>query len=245
MSFTPYAPHPPGPSVRRRHPLRTVVIVLIIVVGLLVAADFAARAVAQGVMADQIKSHGFPKKPDVAIRGFPFLTQVAARDLHTVDIRSANVTEGPVTIKTINAVLTGVHINTSFHGGTVDRLAGTVLISFPEISRALTHEAGPLGSVIGGSGLTLQPAGPHAVRASAKLLIIRFSATWRLSVLPGNVIRARLISSHGVPSSLLSSVSSIKVPLPHLPLSLTVKNVEVTPGGLTGRLAGRSLSFGG
>ena len=241
----PYAPYPPGRAPRRRHPLRITVIILVLLIGLLVAADFGAKALAEQVMADQIKSHGFPKKPDVTIQGFPFLTQVAARDLHTVDISSADVKEGPLTITSIKAALDGVHIDSSFHGGTVDRLAGTVFISFPAISSALAQQAGPLGSALGNAGMTLQPAGAHSVKATVNVLVTSFSVTWRISVLPGNKISARLTSSSGVPGSLLGSIGNITVPLPKLPLGLRVTRLSVTPRGLTGDLGGHNLSFSG
>ncbi|MGO9080249.1 MAG: DUF2993 domain-containing protein [Streptosporangiaceae bacterium] len=230
---------------RRRHPLRTTLIVVVIVIGLLVAADFAARAVAEDVLASQIKSHGFPKKPDVSIKGFPFLTQVAARDLHTVDISSTNVSAGPVTISRIFAVLHGVHIDSTFHGATVDRLDGSVFIGFPEISSALAGEAGPLGNALGGTSMTLKPVGKHEVRASVNLLITSFSATWRIASHPGNVLTARLVNSSGLPSNLLTSASNIRIPLPKLPLNLSVRKVEITPAGIVGTLSGTNLTFSG
>ena len=109
---------------RRRRPLRTLAIVVVVLIGLLVAADFGARAFAQDEFASQIQSHGFPKKPDVSIQGFPFLTQVASRNFRQVNISSADIPEGPVTIKSISAVLTGIRLNSSFNGATVHQLTG-------------------------------------------------------------------------------------------------------------------------
>ena len=239
----PYSAEPPGRE-RRSHRLRTTVIVVIAVLGLLVAADFITKAIAEDVLASQIKSHGFPKKPNVSIQGFPFLTQVITRDIHQVDISANNVKTGPVTIKSVKAVLTGVHISASFHGATVDRLTGSVFISFPEISNALTGSIGPLGSLVGGAGITITADGRHKIKASANLVVQSFSAVWRISQ-HGNELRARLVSDNGLPSSVLGAARNVVVPLPALPLNLTIQRVSVTPDGIVGRLSGRHLSFNG
>jgi hypothetical protein len=231
--------------VRRRRPLRTLLIVVIVVIGLLVAADFAGRAVAENVLASQIKSHGFPKKPSVSIKGFPFLTQLAARKFQQVDLSSSDVPEGPVTIKTVNAVLNGVHVDSDFKGGTVDRLTGSAFISFPEVSNALQTQAGPLGSLVGSSGLTLSSVGHNEVRASVNLVVTSGSATWRITQVSGNELEAQLVGSSGLPSAVTSAISSIKLPLPSLPFNLTIKDVQVTPDGIVGQLDGRDISFGG
>jgi LmeA-like phospholipid-binding len=238
-----YSAYTPPSGDRRRHRLRTTLIVVVAVLGLLVAADFIAKAVAENVLASQIKSHGFPKKPNVSIQGFPFLTQVIARDIDTIDISANNVTTGPVTITSITAVLHGVHIDSSFHGATVDRLNGTVFISFPDIAHALAAEGG-LGPALGGAGLTITSAGRHDIQASLGILGFGVSATWRISR-HGHDIEARLVTNNGLPSSVVKMARDIKVPLPPLPLQLTIRKVTVTPHGITGHLYGRNLSFNG
>jgi len=231
-------------TLRRRHPLRTTLIVVIVVLGLLVAADFTTKAIAEDVLASQIKSHGFPKKPDVSIQGFPFLTQVISRDIRKVDIVANNVKTGPITIKSVKAVLSGVHINASFHGATADLLTGSVFISFPEISNALTGAVGPLGGALGGAGLTITAVGRHEIKASVNALIENFSAIWRISM-DGHDLVARLISNSGLPTQVLGAARNVRIPLPPLPLNLTIQRVSVTPDGIVGRLSGRNLSFNG
>jgi len=53
------------------------------------------------------------------------------------------------------------------------------------------------------------------------------------------------VSSSGLPSSLLDSVSNIDIPLSKLPIGLEVKSLTVTRAGVTGLLTGRNLTFGG
>src|SRR6202044_160282 len=96
----------------RRRRTRRWLIALGVVIVLLVGADFAARAVAEQVAATQFQKQGnLPVKPDVTIEGFPFLTQVAAKDLSDVKVAISNLPEGPVTFSSINATATGIKLN--------------------------------------------------------------------------------------------------------------------------------------
>jgi nitrate reductase NapE component len=230
---------------RRRRPMRTFLIVVIVLLGVLVAADFGARAFAQGKLASEIKSHGFPKKPDVSISGFPFLTQLASRNFKQVSIHSANVPEGPLRIKKISAVMSDVKITSGFSGATVDHLTGSVFITFPELAHAVTSQASGLGQLLGGAGLKLSAAGSNEVKTTFSLVVISGSATWRITPVGGNQINVKLVSSNGLPSSLLGSVSNIRIRLPDLPFHLSIQSLNVTPAGISGTLTGSHLSFGG
>ena len=231
---------------RRRHPLRTTIIVLIVLLGLLVAADFAARAFAQNKMASEIQQQGFPKKPDVSINGFPFLTQVISRDFKNIHVSSSNITEGPLLIQGINATMTGVHVNSSFQSGTIDHLNGTATVTFPALANAMTSQAGALGSLIS-SGLTLSDAGNNEVKASLSLLggLASGTAVWQVTRTGDNTIHIQLVSSSGIGSAAASGISDINVPLPEkLPLGMTIQSISVTPTGLVAEVTGHNVSFG-
>lgn len=232
-----------GQRRRRRRPLRAVLITIIVVLGLLVAADFAARTIAQDRLAAQIRSHGFPKKPGVSIHGFPFLTQLAGRKFGLVTISSADVREGAVEVSSIKAALHRVTVNSGYSGGTVSSLTGSAFITFPALARALVSRVGALGAIVGGAGLQLSRASSSEVRARIDLVVTSASATWRIAEHPGS-ISAVLVSSSGLPPELLDSIRAITVPLPALPLGLAIRSITVTPGGMTGSLSGRNLSFG-
>ena len=234
----------PGRRPRSRRRLTTVLIIVIVLVGLLVVADFGAKAIAEREVASQIQKQGISQKPAVSIAGFPFLTQVISRDIHSMQISWHDLPEGPVTFKSINAVLNGVHINSSFNGATVSQLTGTALITFGELSNAVSSQVGALGA-LGGAGLTLSQAGPNEVKADLDLLITSASATWRVTRLSGNRLNIQLVSSNGLPSQLLDSVRNITVPLSGIPLHLKIQHISVTPAGVTGTLTGQNVTFGG
>ena len=67
---------------------RKALIWIIAVVVVLVGLDFGAKAFAESEAASQIQKQGFPKKPDVSIAGFPFLTHVNTLNCRQVTISS-------------------------------------------------------------------------------------------------------------------------------------------------------------
>jgi LmeA-like phospholipid-binding len=228
---------------RRRHPVRIIIIVLIVLIALLVAADFAARAFAENKAASEIQQQGFPKKPNVDIQGFPFLTQVAAHHFQDIQISSSNDIEGPLDISSIDASLKNVHINGAFSGGTIGNLYGTASITFTALANAMTSQAGSLGQ-LANAGLTFSQAGPNEVKASLNVLVFSGTAVWRVTRTSARAINIRLVSTGGLPASLLSPISNITLNLPKLPLGLKIQSISVNSSGLVGVLTGQNVSFG-
>jgi hypothetical protein len=225
--------------------VRRYLIVVVVIVALLVALDFAARAVAQNILATKIQQQGLSQKPDVTIGGFPFLTQVASKDFKQVTIVASNLAEGPVTITKVDATATGIRLNSySSASGTITGLTGTALISFASLGNTLAQEFGPLGSLLNGAGLNLTAAGPSEVRASLNLLVTSGSATWRVTELSGDRLHIVLVGSSGLPRSLLGSIQDLTVQIPKLPLGLTISSVSVTPSGVVGQVSGHDVPFG-
>jgi hypothetical protein len=238
-----------APSRRARRPRRRGLgwlIALVVVIVVLVGADFVARAVAENVAATQFQKQGnLTNKPDVTIEGFPFLTQVAGKNFSDIKVSAANEKEGPVTITSIDATATGVHLNSySFNSGEIGNISGTLLIDFASLGNTLTNQIGALGTLLNGAGLDLTAAGPTEVKASMNLLVTTGSATWRVSRLSPTELNIALVGSSGLPSSLLSSIQNVDIPIPKLPLGLTIDSVRVSPSGVIGTISGSNVPFG-
>jgi LmeA-like phospholipid-binding len=219
---------------------------LVVLIVLLVAADFVARAVAESVAASEFQKQGqLSSRPDVTIEGFPFLTQVASRDISDVKVSISDLKEGPVTVTSVNATATGIKLKSyAFNSGTITHLSGTLLINFASLGNTLTAEIGPLGALLNGAGLDVSAAGPDEVKASLNLIVTTGSATWRVIRVSPSELNIRLVSSSGLPSSLLGSMQSVNVKIPKLPLGLTVDSVSVTANGIVGTISGNNVAFG-
>ncbi|MEU9077798.1 DUF2993 domain-containing protein [Kitasatospora sp. NPDC004745] len=148
---------------------------LVVVSGLLVAADRIAVGVAEDEAADQLVSSGrMSQRPDVSIEGVPFLTQALSMKLDDVRISSDGLTVGDggrrVALHAFTAKLSGVKVGDSMKSATVDSGTGSGLITYADLAQLLPpasqlmHGAKlPIG---GGSRLTLAYAGPGKIKAS-------------------------------------------------------------------------------
>jgi hypothetical protein len=183
------------------------------------------------MIASKIQSDGFPAKPSVTIEGFPFLTQVAARDIRTIDMSAGNVTEDKLDISSINATATGVHINSSFNGATIDNITGTALITFS----SLVNAAGAQGITISAD----PSAGANAATVSAGPL----SATAQVVRLGANQIGIRMEGLSGIPASIIGSLPNYTFNVPKLPAGLQVQSVSVTQQGVRINIAAQDTTL--
>jgi LmeA-like phospholipid-binding len=211
-----------------------VVALLVALSAVLLIADRIAVIYAEGRVATRIEDRGFRTKPQVTIAGFPFLTQVAVRRLNKVVISAAGKKLGPVEVKHLDVTLYEIRANPSHSGSTAARLSGTALIGF----------AG-LAGMAGLPGLTVSADGPDRLKITADLGLITGTATARVSRAGPGGIRITVISAAGIPVAALGSLHDITLPLPALPLGMTIQGVSVTGHGVLVHLAGQNVSFGG
>jgi hypothetical protein len=193
-------------------------IVLLVVLGI---ADRVTAAVAENNAASQIQSQGFPARPTVTIKGFPFLTQVAARDIGAVDISASHVPAGPVELATVTATATGIHLNSSYNGGVIDQVNGSALVTFASLAGAGTGGSGAA------PGLTISAAGPDKLTISVGPLSEQ--AQVKAS---GDMITVQAVNNGDLVSGFLNSLGSLSFKVPPLPEGLQVTGVSVTQQGL-------------
>lgn len=233
---TPEPPPPPSaPAGRARRRIVIAVIIVLALIAALVGLDRAAAAYAENRIAGQIQGYGFPHKPSVTVEGFPFLTQVISRHLDGVHIASSGLRAGPVTAS-IDAQATGIRLNSSYNGGVISRVTGTGLISFATLAS--------LASSAGAPGLKLSEAGPHSVKLSANLDVVSATAIARVMRAGPGKFKIHIVSTGGIPLSVLGAVRDLTVRIPALPLGLTVQSLRVNTKGVVIHVTGRNISFG-
>jgi hypothetical protein len=215
--------------------LFTIIVILI----LLVIGDRVALAVTENDMASQFQSNGLPVKPSVTIEGFPFLTQLAAKDFNKVDISASNVPAGPVTITSVNATINGLHISSysSTASAKVDHMTATAFISFGALAAA--------GGVGGGTGITVTPDGTNKLKITAGLGGV-FSDTEEAQITQTGpqTINIKVLPSNSAVGSLLSSFGSFSFSLPPgVPASLRITGLTLNSQGLTVSAAATNATF--
>jgi hypothetical protein len=207
--------------------LFTIIVVLI----LATIGDRVANAIAENEIATQFVKNGFPVKPSVSIEGFPFLTQLIAHDIHRIDISASNVPAGPVSITSVKATATGVHLNSSFNGGTVDHVTGTVFVSFSSLANA--------GGGGAGTGISMSADGPSKVKITADVAGQPIDTeVAKVSQTGPNQISVQVEPSGSPLGGLLTSFGSYTFTIPKLPAGLEITGVAVTSQGITVSAAG-------
>ena len=224
-----YGQQPPGRSpVRRRRRKRwpiVLTVVIVLLVAIFVIGDQIAKAAAENDIASQIQSSGLSAKPSVSIEGWPFLTQLAAKDIKVIDISGNNETaSGSKVAFNFTAKATGVHLSSlsSSASATVDNINGQAVLPFSSVASLLP---------ISGVTLSADPSkGPNAVQAD---LGIAGSVTGTVKLSGTSQIIVSLNGATGL-ASILGSASgqSYTIDIPKLPAGLVVRSVSVNSQGI-------------
>ncbi len=123
------------------------VIAVLVVVGLVVAADFGAAAVAEYQLATQLREQfRLTSDPSVRINGFPFLTQALAGRYSAIDIRATGLSVDPLhdvdveaTLHDVDAPLSEV-TSGNLQSVQAARVDGRVRIKDSDLGRAIGIE---------------------------------------------------------------------------------------------------------
>jgi hypothetical protein len=209
---------------------------------LLVVADRVGAAVAERVLADELqRSGGFTSRPDVEVRGVPFLTQVLSGRYDRIDVVARDVDAGevagtPVVVSRLSTTLRGarVPLEDALSGTVasvpVDRVDARALLPFSVLQRST--EVGDL---------TVAPEGERLrLRGSVEVLgqELTASALSRLTVEDGAVVVTAESVDVGndfvddLVGRALEDRFDVRVPLTGLPYGLEVDTVAVQPDGL-------------
>ena len=229
----------PPPRMRRRR-RRWPLITLIVIVVILVVGDRAANAYTENQMASQIQSSlGLSGKPSVTIQGFPFLTQLAARDFRTVDINASNETitsssagSGLLKVASLAATLHGMHIH-GLNSATIDQFNASALVTFTAL--------GDVGGIP--QGITLSADGPNQIKADISIGPLSDSAVAQVTQTGSNQINVKIVDAGGIPVDLLGNLANFSFSIPKLPAGVTIQSISVTQQGLRINAAGTNTTL--
>lgn len=233
------------PAVRRRRwPLR-LLIVLVVLLGLLIAADRIGAAVAERIAGTSIQdSQHLAQRPDVDIAGFPFLTQLAASSYDSVQITGHDIPVGP-SDRTLNLDTVTVHLHhvttaRDFSWVRADTATADARASFDDVARTLGVRA-------------VSSDGPGRLKTSASVTVAGQSITGGISAAvsassdQGLTFSDIRVDAGGVSVSgadtALGATFRVPIPLSGLPFDVRVTGLSVDSSGLDLHLAGTNLSY--
>jgi hypothetical protein len=236
-------------------PLRALLTLIVVVALLLVAADRVAWYVAERGVATTIQqSEDLPQRPDVSIRGFPFLTQAWRGVYRDVEVKFRDVPAAQgVTVDSLDAHLRGVHVplkdivNGSVERTPVDRAGATGRVGFAAMDAATARQI-PSNqlTVTYGPGTApdrLAVAGTYTSRVGP----VRLKGEARLVVQDGSLVVALVPESLNVPPIVRSAVArllGITYQVPDLPFGFEVRSVAVGSDGVTVTATARNVVLG-
>ncbi|GAB3676140.1 LmeA family phospholipid-binding protein [Streptomyces sparsus] len=120
--------------------LRITLIIVLVLGGLFVGADRLAVTLVEDRLVDEVKRAQNAKEATVSIHGFPFLTQIASKELESVDISLTGVTretaEGSLRVSEFDVEARDIQLADDYSGGVADRATGTALLSYGDLTAA-------------------------------------------------------------------------------------------------------------
>lgn len=216
--------------------MRKLLVLLLVLAGLAVAADRASLALAERVLADQLRtSEDLATEPEVSFGGFPFLTQVVSGRYDDVRVTAQGLQRDGVRVQELDVTLTGVELRIGdvLAGDAtalpVASLRATALVAYADLARRT-----------GLAGVRIRAVG-DALQVTARVTVLGRSVTGTAVAalaLRGGVLSftARSATVTGGASAavraLVARALAFRVPVGELPFGLSLDGVRVTRDGL-------------
>lgn len=239
-----------------RRVLITLLVLLAVGAAVLVVVDRVAAVVAERVIADQVRQEVAKQEitsaaPEVAVGGFPFLTQVIGGRYESVSIVLRDV-QGPAEGRTVRVPELEVRVR-GIAASIQTLRSGQGEIVAESVEGTATISYGTVATFIDQEGLTLfEQDGKLAVTAPLDVLGQRVTVrgTAELTVVDNEVaIGFAELTAEGLPANptaqaLVNAYArriSVRVPLPALPYGLEVRQVRAVPEGLSVTVSARNV----
>jgi hypothetical protein len=226
--------------------LRILLIIAVILGGIFIAADRIAVNMAESEAADRITlQQGTAGSTEVSIKGFPFLTQAAGKELDEVGITltgiETNAAGRRVRISEMSADLFQVRLGEGYSSATAARAEGTARISYEDLTKASDD----------GVTVAYGENGKLKVTGSVEILgrTVTRSVLSTVSLVGGDTVRVRAdkVPGEGIPGleGLIRKKTDFDRQLGGLPAGLDLEKVEAKPDGLVFTVAGKDIELAG
>ncbi|GAU64716.1 hypothetical protein SSP35_01_00520 [Streptomyces sp. NBRC 110611] len=230
--------------------LRVLLVIIVIFGGLFVAADRLLVSLAEDKAAEKLRaSRGLDRTPEVSIKGFPFLTQVAGRSLDEVDAKLGSVearAEGhTLRIDQMSATFHDVELTSDY--GSIKGAASataTARISYADLTKA------------SGRNVKIAYAGEKDGRSQVKIspnvpLLDSLEVTGSVTVVDGNTVRLRADELPVVCRALPGCQAKVRAETDHdwkldqLPGNLKLDKVTTQADGISISASGKDVKLTG
>jgi len=223
---------------------KALVVILVLLIGLVIAADRIGLWVAQDQIAKEVQSqYGLDHRPEVKIKGFPFLNQALGGRYGEIDVNVGDVTQLGVHLTDTVVTLKGVDapLSDAAHGDASKMVADTAT-SVATVSYADVDKNAPNNMKVSAKGKALQVRGPVTVLGISRTLSATVTVQpsgRKLRVLPQTVDAG----GRTIPIALGQQAFTFTMPVKGLPPNTTISDVQVQPDGLRVTTTGKHVNL--
>jgi hypothetical protein len=159
--------------------LRIFLIVVVILGGLFVLVDRIAVHFAEGEAADKLRTtENLAATPDVSIKGFPFLTQVAGGSLDDIEVGIKNYEAATgngaekIRIDDLKADMKGVEFTGDYSSATASTATGTATIAYDELLKTAKSEPTEVAPGVTARVIGLSDGGNGKIKVAVEATVL-------------------------------------------------------------------------
>ncbi|MFJ8938527.1 DUF2993 domain-containing protein [Streptomyces sp. NPDC102365] len=249
--------------------LRILLIVTIVLGGLFVIADRVAVGFAEDEAADRLKANeNLSTTPDVSIKGFPFLTQVAGGELDEVQVGikdyeadtsgAANGTDADVPAKiridNLTAHMRGVAFSGDYSSAKAATATGTATISYAELLKAAKAEPVDVATGVTAQVVGLSDGGNGKIKVEVEATVLGTKLPRPVSVLSSVSVKGDnvMVNADSLPNlgvqlaeDKVRLITDFQQKIDGLPGGIKLDKVEAAAKGVDIKVKGSDVSLVG
>ncbi|MFF4401876.1 DUF2993 domain-containing protein [Streptomyces sp. NPDC001480] len=242
--------------------LRILLIVVVILGGLFVIVDRVAVHFAEGEAADKLKAtQNLAETPDVSIKGFPFLTQVAGGSLDDVEvgIKDYEAATGKgaekIRIDDLKADMKGVDFSGDYSSATASTATGTATVSYDELLKTAKSEPTEVAPGVTARVVGLSDGGNGKIKVAVEATVLGNKLPKPVYVLSsvaveGDQVKVRadsmpVIGKVDIAESRVREITDFRQAIDQLPGGIKLDSVRAAKDGVEITVKGSNVRLAG
>ncbi|MFF4711134.1 DUF2993 domain-containing protein [Streptomyces eurythermus] len=242
--------------------LRILLIVVVILGALFVIADRVAVHFAEGEAADKLKANEqLATAPDVDIKGFPFLTQLAGGSLDDVEvgIKEYDAATGDagrtIRVENLKAHMKGVEFSGDYSSATAATATGTGTVSYAELLKTAKPQPTEVAPGADARVTGLSDGGNGKIKVAVELTAPALGIKQTVSVLSSvSVVDGKVeVHADSLPSlagaaiaeDRIRAITDFQQAIDRLPGGIKLDKVQAAPEGVEISVKGSDVRLAG
>ncbi|WP_329252757.1 DUF2993 domain-containing protein [Streptomyces sp. NBC_01478] len=243
--------------------LRILLIVVVVLGALFVVVDRVAVHYAENEAASKVKTdENLATTPDVSIKGFPFLTQVASGELDDVELGiktyeapTGNTTGGASTIRIddLKADMKDVKFSSGYSSAIAATATGSASISYDQLLKAAKSQPTDVFTGVTAQIVSLSDGGDGKIKANMKVTVTGVGTT-TYPVLSTVTVEGNTVKVHAdnlpklvvdLADSRVRSITDFQQTITELPGGVKLDSVQAAKAGVDIKVKGSNVNLAG